>query len=270
MVCAGLPTLIYMVATGDFVIQDTSGLPGLMLGIGTLIQNGIFLVGAVLFALLLPVRGTRAFSLPRGEVAERLSSGLGLRRTTWWWWAAGGLGALTIGLAGSRIAYWLQTFDFPSLDGLDTIAGLLTSEDPLTRFVFMICVVVAAPIVEEVIFRGYLWRILEGFLPPVGVLLGTTLAFSAIHLDPIHVVALLPTALFLGLLRAYSDSLFPCILAHFVNNSLAMLTTHLISLEEMDGFLGGGVGSDDMIAVAGGLFSFMCIAVVWWKKRTKT
>jgi membrane protease YdiL (CAAX protease family) len=165
--------------------------------------------------------------------------------------------------------YWLQTFNFPSFGGLDFIVDLLTSEDPLTRFVFMFCVVVAAPIVEEVIFRGYLWRILEGFLPPVGVLLGTTIAFSAIHLDPLHVVGLLPTALFLGLLRARSGSIFPCILAHFVNNSLAMLTTYLISLEGMDGFLGGGAGSDDMIAVGACVFSFMCIGVVWWKTRAK-
>ena len=256
---SALPTVVYMVTSGNLLIEDPGDLPGLVVGIGSLIQNALFAGGAIGFALLYPLAGERAISLPFGEVRARLAHGIGLRRTPGVWWAAAGIGGLTIGLFSSRIAYWLQVINFPSFGGLEFISDLLTGGEPVARAVFLFCVVIGAPVAEELLFRGYLWRVLEGLLPPPAILATTTLAFAAVHMDPTHVVGLLPTAILLGLLRWHSGSILPCVLAHLINNFLASYIVNAEWAMSLD----GGFGLPDLVAVCAAFLSFGAIFMAW-------
>ena len=84
----------------------------------------------------------------------------------------------------------------------------------------------------------------------------TTVLFALYHMDPIHVVSLLPTAVFLGWLRWASGSLWPPILAHFVNNAVAVGVVQIMPGESL-GTVGSfaGLGAFLVVVVVGGWLS---------------
>jgi len=83
---------------------------------------------------------------------------------------------------------------------------------------------VIAPVSEEVLFRGYVFSALRNWRGtwPAAVITGGT--FGAVHLGSAPTVDLVPlAALGFGLCLLYraTGSLYPCIAAHSLNNSLA-------------------------------------------------
>jgi len=106
---------------------------------------------------------------------------------------------------------------------------------------------VTPAICEEILFRGFLQRRLTQLLPAwVGILLAS-IAFAALHVDPIHALGVLPLGIWLGFLAHASGSLWPAILGHFTNNTLAIL-----------GVLAEDSGAFDLPPLAG----FVSITVV--------
>jgi membrane protease YdiL (CAAX protease family) len=86
----------------------------------------------------------------------------------------------------------------------------------------ILSVVIIAPIVEEIFFRGFLF---QGFRQRYGWVAGIAISsfiFAAAHLDP---VAFIPTFI-LGAVLAYvyhrSNSVWPGIILHFLVNAFAM------------------------------------------------
>ncbi|MCB9684936.1 MAG: CPBP family intramembrane metalloprotease [Alphaproteobacteria bacterium] len=150
---------------------------------------------------------------------------------------------------------------FPNHTGtLDLVNRALTTADPLGRAMMIGAVGVSAPLFEEVIFRGYVWRVLEVALGPLAAMVGSTLLFAAFHIDPVHVVSLLPTAVFLGFLRWRSGSLLPCVLAHAVNNGLGVAAALLFPDADPTATLPlwaafGGFAATLLVAGAGHRFS---------------
>ena len=109
-----------------------------------------------------------------------------------------------------------------SLDGL----AEAVQNRGLVGGLLLLGMVVLAPLGEELVFRGALWRALE----PLGgrvALVSTSLCFAAVHLDPLHVVATLPLSFFLGWLRQVSGGLRACVLAHLLNNAIWWLSAQL-------------------------------------------
>ncbi len=194
--------------------------PGGM-GVLTVIQIGGITGLATLLALALPG-------------ADTLRERMGLERPSPIWLATGALGALTIW----TFPTWVATQLIEALPGfssnLELITELLLSGPPTGRAVLAFSIVVTAPLCEELIFRGYAWSLLERALPPAAVWIGTSLLFAAYHLDPIHSLSLLPTALFLGWLRWVSGSVWPAVVAHFVNNALATSVAMLLPPDALD------------------------------------
>lgn len=83
---------------------------------------------------------------------------------------------------------------------------------------------VIAPICEELLFRGYIFPALSNWKGPWPAAVMTGLVFGAIHAGSAPAVDLVPLAAlgiaFCVLYRA-TGSLYPCIAAHSLNNSLA-------------------------------------------------
>jgi len=79
---------------------------------------------------------------------------------------------------------------------------------------------IAAPLGEEVLFRGLIQRAHERRGPRIGIL-GVALLFALYHMSFQSLLALLPIALALGYVVWRSDSLLSGILVHFANNVLA-------------------------------------------------
>jgi len=137
------------------------------------------------------------------------------------------VGGLCVGVFPGWIADQLIR-NFPELASngtLELIPRLLMDGTVMDRVLTLATIVIGAPLLEELCFRGLLWGALERVAPGHnGQLLAfilTSLAFVVAHADPIQSPALVLTALFLGWLRWSSGSIWPSMLAHFVNNSLA-------------------------------------------------
>lgn len=134
-----------------------------------------------------------------------------------------GLAALPVGAVVWIAPSWLAALLSERwASALDTVAAGLSSDDRVGRAVLAAAVALGAPIFEEVVFRGYLWRALTPVGGATTAWLATTALFCAYHLDPVQSVALVPTALVLGWLRWRSGGLLAPMAAHFVNNALGV------------------------------------------------
>ena len=148
-------------------------------------------------------------------------------------------------------------------DSLAMLTEMFATAAPMELALLLFAVCVVAPIVEEVVFRGYLWAALARSMPEPLVLVCTTLLFSAYHVYPVQALALLPTSVLFGWLRWRSRALLPAVIAHGVNNALAAGGTLL--------------GADASASVPGwwiasaGLLSLLSIVAVevWTARRTE-
>lgn len=91
--------------------------------------------------------------------------------------------------------------------------------------------VIAAPILEEFIFRGYLQKNLVDFLNPyVGIVLAS-LIFGAIHLIPQQVILASLIAMVIGVIYYLTNSLMTAIAIHILNNGLSYTLTMFFERE---------------------------------------
>jgi uncharacterized protein len=178
--------------------------PGLEIA-DTVVQDGAFVAAAVFFAQL-GGRGVRAWQF-------------GLRPTRAWRAVGLVLLLMIVFLVFSVIwAAVLHSSKEKLLEQLGANEGtaLLLLSAALT------CVV--APVCEEFLFRGYIFTALcnwKGIWPAAAI---TGVIFGGVHVGSAPVVDLVPlAALGFGLCLLYrrTGSLYPCIAAHSLNNSLA-------------------------------------------------
>lgn len=150
----------------------------------------------------------------------------GWKKTLAWqkppmWWPL--LFVLPIGL----ISDWLAQFLFEhapwlNLGGLDMLGDALTKNGTLGVVLVGGGAVLAAPIAEELLFRGFVYKAAERSWGPIGAIITSSLMFAAIHGDPLHAIAVLPFGVFMGWMRWRTGSVWPGILAHMLNNGLWM------------------------------------------------
>ena len=86
----------------------------------------------------------------------------------------------------------------------------------------LLLLAVLAPLVEELVFRGLLYGWLAGRWGAIVAWIVSSVAFAAAHFEPAHIVLVLPLGLWFGWLRRRTDSLWPSLVSHMVNNSLAI------------------------------------------------
>jgi membrane protease YdiL (CAAX protease family) len=174
----------------------------------TVVQDGAFVLAAVIFAHV----GRRTVQAWQ----------LGLRPPRMRWRRAALLiAALLFGfLAFSAI--WAAILDVHAKEKLLEQLGANEGAALLALSAALTCVL--APICEEILFRGFIFQALRswrGTWPAAAI---TGLVFGGIHAGSAPAVDLVPLAALgfgLCLLYRYTDSLYPCIVAHSLNNSLA-------------------------------------------------
>jgi uncharacterized protein len=89
----------------------------------------------------------------------------------------------------------------------------------------ILLIVIAAPVSEEVCFRGFLFGGLRERLPRLGAALISGLVFGGLHATT-GVSAVPPLIVFgviLALLYEKTGSIWPGILLHMLNNSVALI-----------------------------------------------
>lgn len=99
---------------------------------------------------------------------------------------------------------------------------------PLAAFLFAALGVFVAPFVEEVIFRGFVYPVVERHLGRTLAVVATALLFSGVHVSQLWgswpAIALITVVGFtLSTIRAQTDSLFPSFIIHLSYNTTICL-----------------------------------------------
>jgi len=133
-------------------------------------------------------------------------------------------------------------------------------------------IVIAAPILEEFIFRGV---ILDGFLrnySPFKSILMSSLLFGIIHLNPWQFIAATITGFFSGWVYYRTRKLTLSIIIHFVNNLFAFIMMKFTDPQEMIDstlleFYGGMIGL--VLSIVGGIIIATCCIYLLNKELNK-
>jgi membrane protease YdiL (CAAX protease family) len=178
--------------------------PGLTIA-DTTVQDAGFIAVAVFFAQL---GGRKVSAAMFGLRATRLWRAIGLL-----------LGMLAVYFLLSLI--WAEAFNTSKEKLLEQL-GANETTTLLVLSAALTCVI--APIAEEFLFRGYIFTALRNWRGTLPAALITGLLFGGVHAGSAPAIDLLPlAALGFGLCLLYraTGSLYPCIAAHCVNNSIA-------------------------------------------------
>ncbi|HWR24420.1 MAG TPA: type II CAAX endopeptidase family protein [Feifaniaceae bacterium] len=170
--------------------------------------------------------------LPASVFVERNGgkSAFGFRRVSGWEWAW----AVLIGIGAFFLVTAVNGFLQLLWETAGANTGLFQAPIPtdggwrLLASIFLIAIIPA--FAEETLFRGAL---LHAWLPQgkVKALWHTAVLFSLIHLQPAAFPAYLLLSLLLGGVTLLTDSVYPAMAVHAVNNLLAVLITHFAAGE---------------------------------------
>ena len=135
-------------------------------------------------------------------------------------------------LVGAWVAFiafsgiWAAALSIKENDDLPQELGADDSSTALFFVAVLVCV--AAPIAEELFFRGFCFTALRRWIGVAGGAIATGVIFGLIHAGSADAVFLVPLAFFgigLCLLYHYSGSLYPSIALHAMNNAISFAAT---------------------------------------------
>jgi len=141
------------------------------------------------------------------------SLGLGFIGGSLTFWLAVASGLMSEAMFGGlvNIDRWLQGFfdvNVKDVTGIDIlIVGII--------------VVVAAPVCEEIFFRGYLYPAMRGRFGLWGAALLNGLLFSVVHFSVFGLIGRTMAGVVFCFLYEYNDNLWSPIIAHAINNFVA-------------------------------------------------
>ena len=117
----------------------------------------------------------------------------------------------------------IQVF-IPSPNYIIDLNSLLQPEGILGYILIIIAVAIIAPIGEELLFRGFLQQFLEQHWKDITrAILITSLFFSIIHMNPYWFIQIYVLGVMLGFLSWKTNSIFPPLILHALNNGTALL-----------------------------------------------
>ncbi|MBC7969979.1 MAG: CPBP family intramembrane metalloprotease [Verrucomicrobia bacterium] len=162
----------------------------------------------------------RAFlPLPEGWFQLRL-------RSKWFLWGMGGYFAalplvILISLVNQKI--------WQGQGGSNPILPIaLEGKDNGALFLFFVTAAIAAPIFEEILFRGFLLPSLTRYMPVWGAIVLSSFIFALAHLSLSEVLPLMVLGMVLGFVYARSRNLLSSMLLHSLWNSGTLLSLFVL------------------------------------------
>lgn len=171
-------------------------------------------VGLAAVAVLLAVRAAAAGA---GRSLRQLTLLGPVPPATFGLAVAAALGAL---LPASLLAGWSTSLHPPSQTWLDFLNTQLPATLP-ARVAAWAAVTAAAPLAEEVVFRGLLYRALRAVWGPWPAALLSALLFALSHGEPWAMFGLVALGLLYARLTELTGSLTPAVAAHAAHNALS-------------------------------------------------
>ncbi|MGI4898214.1 MAG: CPBP family intramembrane glutamic endopeptidase [Janthinobacterium lividum] len=111
---------------------------------------------------------------------------------------------------------------------------LLKMKSPLSFLVNLLMIAILPAVAEEFLFRGCFQQIFIGWTKSIhwGVWLSAAL-FSAIHFQFFGFLPRMLLGVFFGYFAAWSGSIWPGVLGHFLNNGTALIVSYLYQLKKI-------------------------------------
>jgi len=136
--------------------------------------------------------------------------------------------ALIGGLLVGILPAWAVSFiaeTYPSLkpEDLGVLTEFMSNGIGITQIIFFAIIVFLIPPLEELVFRGGLWRLLEWRFSSYWTWIIVSVIFASIHMELLHVLGLLPFSFFVGWLRYKTGDINLSVLAHVANNAVGCL-----------------------------------------------
>ncbi len=136
-----------------------------------------------------------------------------------------GIAALAL-LAAYPIVYLAENLSqlrFPRIPGDDPMVRFLLDEaTPEGRLIAAALIVIAAPITEELVFRGLIYGVLRRYGGRLAAILTTSLLFAAIHVEVGVILPLFVLAIALALAYELTGSLWVPITMHMAFNAASL------------------------------------------------
>jgi membrane protease YdiL (CAAX protease family) len=150
---------------------------------------------------------------------------LGLRSLSW----KQALAAIIVATANQPVVSFLTWAEHETLprglveefDAQQRMLSMLFDGAGLTKYLMVATVVIAAPLGEELFFRGYLFPALRKSWGVLAAMLISGALFSLVHFEWVGFLGLMEIGILLAALRLWSGSLWAAILGHAVNNAIA-------------------------------------------------
>lgn len=105
---------------------------------------------------------------------------------------------------------------------------VLEERDPVALGMFLFTAAIAAPVFEEILFRGFILPSLTRYMPIWGAIGVSSLIFSVAHLSFSEVLPLTVLGAILGFAYVRSQNLLSSILLHSTWNSITMIGLFLL------------------------------------------
>lgn len=159
----------------------------------------------------------------------------------------------------SDIEKWMKDSEDKAAELTKSFLDMRSTSDLLFN-VFMIGLLPA--IGEELLFRGIIQRLFSEWSKNINIGIWTSaILFSAMHMQFYGFVPRMMLGALLGYLFAWSGSLWLPIIAHFVNNALAVVLTYLLSAQ-MIGVDADKIGTENDYATV--LISVLLTGLLLW------
>jgi len=134
-------------------------------------------------------------------------------------------GGCAIGFVSTLLFNFLINM-FPDLRpvAISVLSQILGMEvyNPI-HYTIIIYLCFIAPLAEEYIFRGIFWDLTEKIFNKNTAYFFTTALFCLAHVEPLHIISILPLSIFFGWLRYRYNTMKLSILSHVVNNIIATI-----------------------------------------------
>jgi len=157
-----------------------------------------------------------------GFAGIRFAPWLGLRRLS----LRHALVAAAIAAANQPVVSfltWIAHNVLPSgvVEDFDAKQRMLDTVFRMNAIPMLITVTLAAPLGEELFFRGFALPALRRTWGPLAALVVSGALFSLLHMDPVGFIGLMEIGMLLAALRWWSGSLWAAVIGHAVNNGIA-------------------------------------------------
>jgi len=190
----------------DFVLGFVAGILGSILATAIVFALGVDPFDPIPFSLIFASQAAATIlyvwwqSRSRGSGSLAADVGLIVRAGDWWGVPVGMVLQIVIALLTAPLTVLLFP-DGPPEQGVASVAA--SSETVLEQLIVVGAVAVAAPIVEEVLFRGVLLSMLRRHMGAAWSVVVSAAVFAAVHLVDPNAIAVVPGLFLLGLVLGW-------------------------------------------------------------------